>query len=358
MRSLVASFTSGRRPAHVPRMSARGDAGRDRCVHRTQHVVDVIARALWIVERALVVGVGGADVGEVAPGDDEERSTILRHGDHRRDVVLRLVPRHRDVDALRRSDRSGMHSLVQCPQLVGPDAGRVHDRLGAHLDLVPVGGDDRADDLAIGVLQKALHRGVVRDRGAVRCRRTRDRERQPRVVGLCVVVQVGRRKPIGRHRRHVGQRLGLAEPLVQLADADAAGEVVHPHRRPECSSDLRVDQPVTREDRDEEREHAYEMGGRLAKTLPLGERLVDEPILLLLQVAQPAVHELGRLRRRAGRVVVALDESGAEPTSGCIEGHADAGDASADHQHVEVLVAETRECRRAIERGERHRRPS
>ena len=100
------------------------------------------------------------------------------------------------------------------------------------------------------------------------------------------------------------------------------------------------------------------MGSGLAKTLPLGERLVDEPILLLLQVAQPAVHELGRLRRRAGRVVVALDERGAEPTSGRIEGHADAGDASADHQHVEVLVAQTRECGRTIERGERHRGPS
>ena len=55
------------------------------------------------------------------------------------------------------------------------------------------------------------------------------------------------------------------------------------------------------------------------RDLALGERLVDEPELALLEVAQAAVHQLGRLRRRAGREVVALDQRGAQAAGGRVE---------------------------------------
>ena len=67
VRSLVAAFTSGRSPAHVPRMSASVIVGRHRRVDRAQQVRDVVGRALRVVERAVVVGVGGADVGDESP---------------------------------------------------------------------------------------------------------------------------------------------------------------------------------------------------------------------------------------------------------------------------------------------------
>ena len=73
----------------------------------------------------------------------------------------------------------------------------------------------------------------------------------------------------------------------------------------------------------------------LERALALGEVLVDEPDLALLQVAEPAVHELGGLRRRARREVVALDERGAQAPAGGVERDARAGDAAADDEHVE-----------------------
>ena len=85
-----------------------------------------------------------------------------------------------------------------------------------------------------------------------------------------------------------------------------------------------------------------QVGGVAAQALALVERFVDEPDLALLEVAQAAVDQLGRLRRRARGEVVALDERGAQPTGGGVEGAPDAGDAAADHEHVERVSARRR----------------
>ncbi len=66
-------------------------------------------------------------------------------------------------------------------------------------------------------------------------------------------------------------------------------------------------------------------------------RLVHEPNVALLQVAQSAVDELRALRRRARREVVALDECRTQAPAGRVEGSAGSGDAATDHQHVELL---------------------
>src|SRR5699024_8576067 len=52
-----------------------------------QQVVDVVAGDGRVVEGAVVVGVGGAHVGEVPPRHDEHGPLVLRHGDDRGDVV-------------------------------------------------------------------------------------------------------------------------------------------------------------------------------------------------------------------------------------------------------------------------------
>ncbi len=243
-------------------------------------------------------------------------------------------------------------------QIVGPYAGGVHDDLRPHVDLGAVGLDRRAGHCTVRVLRQARDRCVVGDRRTLRGCRPSDGERETRVVGVRVVIEVRRRQPFHRHRRHVCESLVLAEPLVQLADAYAAGEVVHPHRRPECPRDLRVDEPVAGEDRDEEGEHPHEVWCGLAQALPLGEALVDEGVFALLEVAKPAVHELGRLGRGSRSEVVSFDERSAQPAGRRVEGNPRAGDAAAHHQHVEVLIAEPRERSRTIERGNRHRRSS
>ena len=134
-----------------------------------------------------------------------------------------------------------------------------------------------------------------------------------------------------------------------LADAQPAGEVVHPQGAAQRAGEPAVDQPVLREHRDEERQDAHEVRRVAQRDLALGEVLVDEPELALLQVAEPAVHELRALRRRARREVVALDERGAQAPARGVERDPGAGDAAADDEHVELLVRQPCERLRPVE---------
>jgi hypothetical protein len=70
----------------------------------------------------------------------------------------------------------------------------------------------------------------------------------------------------------------------------------------------------------------------------LGQRLVHQMQLELLQVAQAAVDQLAGSTGRAGSQVTSLDQGDLEPTGGGVEGGAGAGDPAADDQHVELLV--------------------
>src|SRR5690606_26261890 len=89
--------------------------------------------------------------------------------------------------------------------------------------------------------------------------------------------------------------------------------------------------------------------------LALAQRLVDEADVAVLQVAEPAVDELRRLRRRARGEVVALDEGGAQPPGGGVERHAGARDAAPDDQHVVGADAQAVQVLLAVEAAEWHR---
>lgn len=179
-----------------------------------------------------------------------------------------------------------------------------------------------------------------------------DVERQAGVIGSGVEVQVGARQPIQACRRHVLERLIGREPLVELSDAKAARQVVHPHRRAESAGDLARHDAVLREDGDHERQDAHEMGGVSPQPVPLTQGLVHEPDVTLLQVAKAAVHELRALGRRAGGEVVALDECRSQPSGGGVERHAGASDATAHDDHVELVRrSQVVEHRRTLERG-------
>ena len=250
----------------------------------------------------------------------------------------------------------GVGALVEGPDVVGPHAGGVDHHAGAHLDLAGAraGVDDGARH-PVARLHEAGHPGVVDDGGAEVDRRgAGEREGQAGVVGLGVVVQVGPGEAVAE-RRHVGPgRVGL-EPAVDLADAQPAGQVVHPHGRAEGPRHLLGDDAaLAGEDRDEEREHLDQVRGVAQQALALVQRLVDQADVAVLQVAQPAVHQLGRLGRRARGEVVALDEGGAQAAGGGVEGHAGAGDAAADDEHVVGADAQAGEVVAAVEGAEGH----
>jgi hypothetical protein len=67
------------------------------------------------------------------------------------------------------------------------------------------------------------------------------------------------------------------------------------------------------------------------------------PEIEVLQVAQAAVHQLARARRRADRVVAALDEGDGVAARRGVERDSRPGDAAADHEHVERLGVQRRQ---------------
>src|SRR5690606_14920121 len=227
-----------------------GQRAGDGVVDGLEQVGDVLGRALRVVEVAVVVGVGGADVGDrpgpadravlAGPRHDEDRPPVAPHGQDGGDVVADLLPGHGDVDALGRPDAAGVGALGQGPHLVAPHAGGVDDDPGPDLDLVAVDVDPGAADLA-ALGDEPGDRRVVDDGGAVvEGRGAQHGEGEPGVVGLGVVVEVGPGQALVE-RGHVGERPLARQPPVHPADAQPAGEVVHPHGRAEGPGDLAGD---------------------------------------------------------------------------------------------------------------------
>ena len=66
------------------------------------------------------------------------------------------------------------------------------------------------------------------------------------------------------------------------------------------------------------------------------KRFAHQPKPAVLEVAQPAMDQLGRGRRRARREVVLLDQEHAQAAAGGIAGDAGAVDAAPDDGEVEI----------------------
>ena len=100
-----------------------------------------------------------------------------------------------------------------------------------------------------------------------------------------------------------------------------------------------------------------QVGGVVEEPLSLVESLVHEKEVALLQVAQPAVDQLGGPGGGAGCEVPGLDQGGAEASRRGVEGDSATGDAATYHEHVEVLRTEALQGPRTVERARRHGRP-
>ena len=165
-----------------------------------QQIGDVLGGALGIVERAVVVGVGGAHVGLPLPWHHEDRAVVAGDRDHGGDVAGQPVRRNGDMDALGRSDRIGVHALVEGADIVGPDPGGVDDHGGSHHR--PVGQLGPADPTALfpegGDPEVVDGDGAVVEHGGAH-----DLEGQAGVVGAGVVVDEGGHQPVGAQRREV-----------------------------------------------------------------------------------------------------------------------------------------------------------
>lgn len=227
---------------------------------------------------------------------DEERPLVARHRDHDGDVVAHEFPRHGDVDALRGANRGGVATDVHAPDRIAPDPGGVHDHVGAHFErLAFVRAHRRADDGTRRVFVQRSHAAVVECHRVSLDRRANDRQRESRIVGFGIEIEVRRRKLFGVHRGHVGERRLGAQSAMQPAHSPAAGEVVHPQCRAECAGNFSRHDAVAGHDRDHEGEHSHQVRRIAQQTLALVQRLVHEGHVALLQIAQSAVDQFAAL---------------------------------------------------------------
>ena len=180
---------------------------------------------------------------------------------------------------------------------------------------------------------------------------------QPHVVGLAVVEEVAAGRLAAGQRGqqldhlvapdHAVARRAPVRVAVEVAVADAAAaerRAAQPvdrhhvvHVEPEAEQAVR---PRAPEGGHDHRQRPHEVRGERGVDLALEQRLADEPEVEVLQVAQPAVDELARARRGAGGVVGLLHQRDRVAARGGVERHAGAGDAAADHEHVERLGGE------------------
>ena len=92
-----------------------------------------------------------------------------------------------------------------------------------------------------------------------------------------------------------------------------------------------------------ERERADQMGRHLEQDPPLARCLAHQVELVLLEVAQAAVDQPRRMRRRAAREVALVHHGGAKAAQRGVARDPGAGDAAADDQHVHRLGRHRRE---------------
>ena len=131
--------------------------------------------------------VGGADDPVPAPRDHEQHRRLGADDEPR--LGPDPVARDDEVDALGRLDVQRAPAADHLLDLVGPDAGRVDDDPGADLELAAVLQVEGAyADHPLALAEEAGHLDPRRDLRAVRGGGAGDRQHQPRVVDLRVVV--------------------------------------------------------------------------------------------------------------------------------------------------------------------------
>ena len=236
-------------------------------------------------------------------------------------MVALIQPRHDDVAALDQPDARARVDAQLAQHLRHPRPRRVDQRPRGHL--APVRQPRRPQAvLAPGALQG----GARQHLRPVRRRVDRVQQRQARIVDIGVRIDeptspVLQRRDIGRVRApepaRARQRRSPAQPVIeqqagahQPPGTDRVGMRQHEAHRPD------------------------QVRPRLHQPLALAKRMRHEAEVVIFQIAQPAMNQLGRSGRGMLRQVVALHQQHAPPVQRRLARDRASIDAAADDQQV------------------------
>ena len=278
---------SGPTAHHVGFAHRRGD-GR---VERPQQIGHILGRTLRRLQRAVVVGVGRAHVGEVAPWHDKDGAPVARYGKDRGGHGGQPVGPKGEVDPFGRPE-TGATGLVgvEGTEPIGPHTARVDH--GRGLDLGSIVESGAAHPLA-PVGAEGDGGGIVGGDGAVTgYRRAGDGQRQSGIVRPRIPVAEPGDQPPGVEGREVGQGLRAAQALMALTDAEAAGQVVKPEGGGVGAGDALMDHAVVAEKRNQKGQAGDQVRGIAQQPLAFGEGFVDQGEVFLLEIAKTTVDQL------------------------------------------------------------------
>ena len=356
-----------------------------------------------MLEHALVVAIGGADQRAPEPGQREDRATAAGGNDCAgREREVRAI--EHEVRAAARPDMRQRRSPCAAlglgatgrvglerdrgdglgGQLLSPDAGGVDDVGGANLEHLAALAVARthAGGASLALDQLAHAKAIGADR-AKTLGLAEDGEHQTDVVGLAVVEQVATgRLARGERGQQVADILARDHAVALRAPRLALGET-RPHvllaallglactapaarsqalavdRHDVVQVQPHADQAIgagTVEGCHHQRQGTHQVRRERDHQLALEQRLADQHEVELLQVAEPAVHQLARAARRARREIRALEQRDAEPARGGIERDARAGDAAPDHGQIEFVGRHRRESLSSVDHAPQSRR--
>ena len=233
--------------------------------------------------------------------------------------------------------------------LVGPDARRVDDAPRVDLDVLAAleAADLHACDALTG-FDEAHRPRAARDGSPVRAGRAHQREGVTGVVDLGVVVLDGPHEGVASQGREALQGAAAAVVPVPGEGAPPRQQVVEEDPRthvaalPDAVGQGQHEGNGTHQMRAEVGEHEG----------LLGEGFPDQREVELLEVSQPAVDQLARAARGAGRPVALLDQCDREAASRGVERRSGTGHPPTDDRDVEGLLRHAAERLRAVFRSE------
>ena len=228
--------------------------------------------------------------------------------------------------------RVGVRTSRSKPEdAVDPRPRRVHDGPRAHRELLagePVRHLGAHDPAAVA--HQPGHLAVVGHQRARAVGRLEDVQHEPGVVGEGVVEQAAAAQALRVEVRLPAENRPAPEHPVPAPPGRTGEGVVEGEAEVQQRPALGI--PLV--DQVEEGPQRGEMRGDPHHHLTFADRLVDHRELVGLQVAQAAVDQLRRARRRAGGEVVALHEDRREPAQRGVAGDRRSGDTAADDQDV------------------------